>query len=135
MSVGDADPLVWTPSAVKAELNRVRGVLDTVNKEMSQAVTDGKLSGDEWKRWFDGVYTPAHKLVDESSSLWGGNVSAARQHEQDALKWRALVISRGARTVGPSDLGRKPAVIPEKVQIAALLVGGLVLYALLKREL
>jgi len=134
--LGDAgDPLVWTPGAVKTELGRIRGVLDTVNKEMSQAVTDGKMSGDEWKSWFEGVYTPAHKLVDEGSSLWGSNVTAARQQEQAALKWRDLVKSRGGKTLGPADLGRKPDLISPNMKLAGLAVGGIVLYMLLKDKL
>jgi hypothetical protein len=33
---------------------------------------------------------------------------AARQHEQEALKWRRLVSSRGGALVGPPELGRRP---------------------------
>lgn len=133
--VGDADPLIWTPSAVKAELGRIRGVLDTINLEMTAAVRDGKMSGDDWKSWFDGTYTPGHKLTDESSSLWGSNVVAAREQEQSALKWRDLVKSRGGKTVGPSNLGRTPDLIPANMKLAGIAVGGIVLYMLLKDKL
>jgi hypothetical protein len=135
VGAGDGDPLVWTPKAIAAEMSRVRGVLDTINKEMSQAVTDGKISGAEWSSWFDGTYTPAHKLVDSGSAWWGSDVTAARNHEQAALKWRDLIKSRGGKTIGPSDLGRKPDLISDKIKIAGLVVGGLVIYALLKHEL
>lgn len=135
MSIGDSDPLIWTPSAVKGELSRIRGVIDTINMEMSAAVKAGKLSGDEWQAWFDGVYTPTHQLVDSSSSLWGSNVNSARGKEQAALKWRALVQSRGAPSIGPKDLGRKPDPPPPYLGMAGIAVAGIVLYLLLKPKL
>lgn len=107
--LGDGDPLVWTPSAVRAELDRIRGVIDTTNVEMSGAVKAGKMTGDEWNQWFHGVYEPAHKLVDDASTLWGSNVQLARQHEQAALKWRETILARGAAPVGPGKLGRDPS--------------------------
>lgn len=109
--VGDdyksSDPLVWTPSAVRAEFTRIRNVLDTINKEASQAVTDGKMTGDEWKQWFE-VYKAGHHFVDTASVYWGSNVLTARQHEQEAAKWRDLIKSRGAKLTGPNQLVRPP---------------------------
>ncbi len=102
-----SDPLVWTPSAVKAEFGRVRNVLDTINREASQAVTDGKLSGTEWNQWF-ATYNAGHKFVDTASVYWGSNVITARQHEQEAAKWRDLIKSRGAKLTGPQELVRPP---------------------------
>ena len=38
------DPvIVWTPSAVRAEFNRIRNHADLVNREVSQAALDGKI--------------------------------------------------------------------------------------------
>lgn len=101
------DPLVWTPSAVKGEFNRIRTVLDTINKEASQAVKDGKMNGDEWAQWFS-VYNTGHKFVDTASVYWGSNVLTARQHEQEAAKWRDLIKSRGGKLTGPQELIRPP---------------------------
>jgi hypothetical protein len=101
------DPLVWTPSAVKAEFDRIRNVLDTINKEMSQAVTDKKMSGDEWSQWYQ-VYKTGHDFVDTASTYWGSNVVVARQHEQNAGKWRDIIKGRGAKMTGPSDLVKQP---------------------------
>jgi hypothetical protein len=123
------DPLVWTPSAVKAEIARIRGVLDTINLEMSQALKDGKVSNDEWKNWKN-QYLSAHKFLDKASSLWGSNVIAARQHEQDALKWRSLITSRGGQIMGPADLGRKPEPFLSTTTLA-LAAGGIAATAML----
>jgi hypothetical protein len=101
-----SDPLVWTPTAARAELERVRGVLDAVNEEASTAHGVGRISPAEWRAWRT-TYLAGHR-VTQASSLWGSNVVAARQHEQEALKWRRLVSSRGGALVGPPELGRKP---------------------------
>lgn len=101
------DPLIWTPSAVKAELDRIRAVLDTINSEVSQAANDKKVSGDEWNQWYK-VYKAGHDFVDNASTLWGSNVTAARQYEQEAGKWHTLVVQRGVAAVGPSNLVRDP---------------------------
>lgn len=128
-----SDPLVWTPAAVKAEFDRVRTVLDIINKEMSQAVKDGKMTGDEWKDWFN-VYNTGHKFVDTASKYWGSNVITARQHEQEAAKWRDLIKARGGKLTGPQELIR-PADKPLLDQLtapglnkvsAAIAVGGIV---------
>jgi hypothetical protein len=46
-----SDPLVWTPTAARAELERVRGVLDAVNEEASAAHGAGRISPAEWRAW------------------------------------------------------------------------------------
>lgn len=131
-----ADPIVWTPSAVKAELDRVRSVLDAINMEMSQAVTDGKLSGLEWNGWRV-VYLAGHKFVDSASTLWGSNVATARQHEQEAGKWRDLIKARGAQLVAPPGLVNPPTpgILDQLTGFnnvtLALVVGGVVAAALL----
>lgn len=105
--VGDSDPLVWTPSAISAEFDRIRIVLDTVNNEVSAAEKAKKVTGQEWKTWAD-FYGKAHKFVTTASNWWGSNVSQARKLEQDAAKWRTLVIERGGKLLGPSALVRQP---------------------------
>jgi hypothetical protein len=105
-SVG-SDPLVWTPSAVRAELDRVRDVVDTINQEMSRAREEKKISDAEWRGWFR-TYQTAHKLADKGSSLWGSNVLVARRHEQEAIRWRDIIRSRGASLIGPRDMGQPP---------------------------
>lgn len=128
-----SDPLVWTPSAVRAELDRVRDVVDTINREMSRARAEKKIDDEEWRGWFR-TYQTAHKLVDRGSTLWGSNVAAARRHEGEAVRWRDLIRSRGAALVGPPSLGRPPsggtsiwtALAPVFAGVAAAL--GIVLY-------
>lgn len=107
--VGDADPLVWTPSAARAEFNRIRIVLDAINADVSAAAKPPKkiISSDEWNRWRD-FYLAAHKFVTTASDKWGSNVAKARQLEQDAVKWRELLRERGVKPSGPADLARKP---------------------------
>jgi hypothetical protein len=131
-----ADPLIWTPSSVKAELDRVRSVLDAINAETSQAVTDGKMTGVEWNGWRS-VYLAGHKFVDTASTLWGSNVATARGYEQEAGKWRALIKSRGATMTAPADLVNppKPGILdsltgPSNITLA-LAVGGVIAAALL----
>src|SRR4051812_27480726 len=75
---GAADPLVWTPSAIRSEFARVRGVLDTANAEVSAASKRRLISAEEWQRW-RAFYVDAHKFVDEASTLWGSNVSQVRR--------------------------------------------------------
>ena len=116
------DPLVWTPSAVKSELARVLVVLDTVNTEVSQAAKEGKVTSSEWVLWRQ-EYLSSHKFLAKASSLWGSNALAARQQEQNALKWRELVKSRGGQIVGPPDLGRKLESSFNTVTIALAVAG------------
>ena len=122
-SIG-SDPLVWTPTAARAELDRVRGVLDSVNDDASEAGAAGKLTPAELRSWRR-TYAAGVKVTG-SSSLWGSNVVAARQHEQEALKWRRLISSRGTAIVGPPELGRRPEGngLGLNVTTLALAVGG-----------
>jgi len=136
-ALGSDDPLVWTPSAVRAELDRVRDVVDTINQEMSRARASKKISDAEWRGWFR-TYQTTHKITDRGSALWGSNVLAARRHEQEAVRWRDLLKSRGAEMVGPRDMGRSPtgslslwaALVPALAGAAAT---GAVFYLLKKK--
>ena len=125
----DDDPLVWTPSAVKGEVARVRGVLDLVNLEMSRAVKDGKVSNEEWQTWKN-QYLASHEFLNKASKYWGSNAKAARQHEQDALRWHDLIKERGGQTMGPPDLGRKPEPFLSTTTLA-LAAGGIAATAML----
>jgi hypothetical protein len=119
-----ADPLIWTPSAVKGEFDRIRGVLDTVNAEVSAATGTGKITGVEWNQWRQ-AYLAGHNFVDGASTFWGSNVATARQHEAEAGKWHSLVIQRGGQTQGPADLIRNPdAGAGVSWTTIALVVGG-----------
>lgn len=105
--VGIDDPLFWTPSAIRGEFDRIRNVLDMVNNEASQAVTDKKISGDEWKQW-KAVYNAGMQYINTASTWWGSNVIAARKHEQAAGQWRDLFKSRGAKQLAPASAVRPP---------------------------
>lgn len=118
--LGAGDPLVWTPKAVRAELDRVRGVLETVNAEAKQAAADNRISADELELWTKGVYHPGIAFVSSASTFWGSNAIAAREHEQNAGKWRAFLQNKGAALKGPGDLVRKEVV---NWEIPLLLVG------------
>ncbi len=118
------DPLVWTPSAVRAELDRVRDLLDVVNVEMSMALADKKITGAEWGRWA-ATYKTAHRFTRRASSLWGSNAIAARQHEGTALAWRSLLKERGARLAGPGGLGRRNGGVSTLAALTPVLAGGL----------
>ena len=104
-NLNGSDPLIWTPSAIGAELNRILGVFDTVNNEMSAASASGKVSSDEWNQWH-ATYLSAHDFLTTASTLWGSNVATARLQEQEAGKWRTLIASRGQAMQGPADLVR-----------------------------
>ena len=99
------DPYVWTPAAVKGELMRVLGIVDTVNLDVSKALLDDKITKAEWEIWRQN-YIASHKFLSSSSSLWGSNVLVARQHEQNALKWRDFIEQRGGTLQGPKNPGR-----------------------------
>ena len=122
-SIGSSDPLVWTPSAVKAELLRVLGVIDAVNTDASKAVEEGKLSPAEWNQWHQ-TYLTSHEYLTHASDLWGSNVEVARGHEREANKWRQLIASRGGQLQGPSNLG--PQNDPSHIDkwMVALGIGG-----------
>ena len=126
------DPLIWTPGAVKAEFDRIRNVLDTINKEMSLARTNANISDDEWQAWFK-VYNTGHTFVDTASTYWGSNVDVARQHEVDASKWRDILKTRGATMIGPKTMAKSKSsnALQWDKSTAALAVGGVVGLALL----
>lgn len=105
MAFNGSDPWIWTPSAIGGELNRILGVFDTVNSEMSAAYSAGKVSGAEWNQWH-AVYLSAHSFLTTASTLWGSNVASARLQEQEAGKWRSLLASRGQAMQGPANLVR-----------------------------
>jgi hypothetical protein len=128
-ALGLDEPLVWTPGAVKSELLRVLGVVDTVNRDMSRAVKDGKLSGPEWEQWRQ-TYLESHEFLTHASNKWGSNVKIAREHETQALKWRELVDSRGGHLQGPKNPGREPESTFSTTNLA-LAVGGVAAAALL----
>ena len=106
VALAGSDPLIWTPSAVAAELSRILSVLDIVNNDVSAATGTGKVSGAEWNTWRQ-FYLTVHGFLTTASHLWGSNVNTARQYEQEIAKWRELVKSRGQSVQGPSDLIRE----------------------------
>ena len=110
-SLGSDDPLVWTPGTIKAEMDRILGVLDAVNSDASLAYGEHKISDSEWKQWRK-TYETGHAFARKASHLWGSNVKAARRHEAEALKWRELIASRGGKLQGP-DL-RQPSEFPTR---------------------
>ena len=100
------DPLIWTPSAVDAELHRILTVVDSINNDMSVASKAGNISSGEWNTWY-GIYLTAHNFLTSASTLWGSNVKTAREYENEAAKWRDLIKSRGGSVQGPSNLTRQ----------------------------
>jgi len=107
-SVLGEDPFIWTSDSSRAEFNRIRIVLDTINREMSQAVKDGIVSAPEWESWYD-LYKSAHKLTTISTffTVWKGDIAMARQQEQEALKWHSLVLSRKGKNLDPAGMTQK----------------------------
>jgi len=105
-TLGSSDePFVWTPSSVKSEMLRILGIFDLVNVEVSRALVDGKISKPEWEQWRQ-TYLASHQFLTSTSSLWGSNVTVARNHEQNALRWRDFIASRGGTLQGPKNPGR-----------------------------
>jgi hypothetical protein len=131
------DPLIWTPSAVKGELDRILAVIDSVNMDVSNATKAGKISGAEWNTWYQ-VYLAAHNFLTSASTLWGSNVKTAREHEAEAAKWRDLVKQRGAAVQGPENLIRQNPSSGFSYWTAALILGGaaatIVGYNVIKRR-
>ena len=102
--MGYDNPNVWTRKAIKAERLRVLGILDLVNRDVSRAFGDKKITQDEWNTWRQ-EYVSSHQFATEMSNLWGSDVDVLHEREQDALKWRDLVLSRGGQVLGPKDPG------------------------------
>lgn len=124
-------PLVWTPSAVKAELARVRTVLDAVNQDVSAAAGKKAVSTEEWNNWRQ-LYLAAHNFVDTASTIWGSNAVQARDYEQQAGKWRDLVRSRGGAVMGPENIVRKPVTNWDTTALVTALVAGFIVWQLTK---
>jgi hypothetical protein len=97
---------IWTRSALRAELLRVLGILDNVNRDVSAAVANKKVSPAEWEQWRQG-YLTGHQFLTSASPSWGSNVEPAHEWEQYAVKWRDFVEARGGKTSGPRT-ERKP---------------------------
>ena len=128
----DPWPLVWTPSTVRAEIARARNLLDLANREVLQAVSEGKLSGAEKTSW-DETYKQGRQFTDKASAWWSGNVAPARQYAAEADRWRALVKERGGKSAAPKDAGR-PRPDEGKIsatQVVLLGIGGATAIALL----
>jgi hypothetical protein len=105
MNLAASDPLIWTPSAVAAELSRILNVLDLVNGDVSAATGANKITNAEWNTW-RAFYLSTHDFLTTASHLWGSNVNTARQYEQEMGKWRDLVKSRGQTVQGPTNIIR-----------------------------
>ena len=129
-SCGSDDPLVWTPSAVKAEMLRILGIVDAVNEDASKAVEGGQLTPAEWNQWHQ-TYLASHEFLVNASGLWGSNVAVARNHEREANKWRQLITSRGGKVQGPGNLGPQNNPFEIDKWTVALAVGGVAATALL----
>jgi hypothetical protein len=131
--VSGDEPFLWTPSAVRTELDRARNLLDLANREVGQACSEKKLSDAERASWAD-TYRAGRKLTDSASSLWGSNVAPARQYATEAERWRTLVRQRGGQEFAPKDAGRRTPPEEKKMsttQVALLGVGGVAALALL----
>jgi hypothetical protein len=128
-SLGSNEPNVWTRSALKGEFLRVLELLDLVNGDMSLAVKSGHLSPSEWENWHR-IYLNSHEFLTNASPYWGSNAEIAREHEAQALKWRDLVVSRGAPVQGPKNPGRENESPFNPINIA-LGIGGIAATALL----
>lgn len=124
------EPLVWTPAAVKAELARVRGVLDAINADVSAATGKGKFTPAEWQSWRQ-LYEGAHHFVDTASSLWGSNAVQARDYEAQAGKWRKLVVERGQPVTGAGPRDPGPGLGWDTKAFVLLLLGGFIVLKVL----
>ena len=117
-SLGEATR-IWTRSALRAELLRVLGILDNVNRDVSAAVADKKVSPTEWEQWRQG-YLTGHQFLTSASPSWGSNVEPAHEWEQYAVKWRDFLEARGGRTTGPRTEKK-----PETSMLTVAVYGGL----------
>jgi hypothetical protein len=127
------EPFLWTPSAVRAEVARTRGLLDLADREVRQAAADKKVSAAELATWTD-AYKAGRKFTDSASSLWGSNVAPSRQLGLEAERWRALVRQRGGAAAAPADAGKLAPPEPRRLSathVALLGIGGASALALL----
>lgn len=115
------EPHVWTYSAVRAELARIRRVLDTLNDDMAQALRTKLITGREWGEW-SGTRRSVDRFLASASPMWGSNVRVARDHEAGLEKWRAFLRRRGAPVTNP---GPGTAVPWHRALLLPALAGGL----------
>lgn len=101
-----SDPLIWTPSSAKGELDSLRNLLDITNSEMSEAVKQKKVNSEEWNLWWQ-TYQTVHKFTTSASPYWGSNMDTAKKHKDDVLLWRELLQSRGVQGLAPKSVGKQ----------------------------
>jgi hypothetical protein len=132
-SSGYETPFIWTASAAKAEMQRILGVIDSVNLDVSKAVEEGKLSPEEWTEWHQSYLSSHEFLVKSMKDFfgWASHVTMARNIETEALKWRDLIASRGGVILGPKNLGPHGDPHSTSPWFLTLTVGGVAAAALL----
>jgi hypothetical protein len=135
-SLTGGDPLIWTSTLVRAEMDRIRIVLDAINNDVSAAAKTGAVTHEEWENWYD-FYKKSHEFVSADQGGWGGAVEQARNFEQTAAGWRDLVRSRGGKTSGPNQAraADKPVtdwnfVVKAGIGVGALIGGAALLNAI-----
>jgi hypothetical protein len=127
--LGSDEPNVWTRAAIKGERDRILGVIDAVNQDVSRAAGEKKITSSEWQQWRQ-AYVAAHDFLTNMSNLWGSDMQVARWHENLALQWRDFLRERGATLQGPRNPGRPK---DESISVAqvALAIGGVAAAGLL----
>ena len=114
---------LWSRSALQAEYMRVLGILDVVNRDVSNSVADNKISPAEWEQWRQG-YLTAHQFLTTASPSWGMNVESAHEWEQYAVKWRDFVEARGGKTSGPRTEKQPTTSMVKVAVVGGIAVGG-----------
>ena len=116
------EPHVWTPSAARAELERVRRVLDVLADDMAQALRTKQITSREFGEWTETRRAVARFLA-KASPYWGSNVRIAREQEKRLEPWRAFLRRRGASV---TDIGPGTSVPWHRALLLPALAGGLV---------
>ena len=108
---------VWTPSAVRAEAERVDTEIETLNNdihswgdkivssqypEQTEEDFDKALKINEFLTAWDGFYKEWKKYKSDYSSWWGSNVDVIHDYENRVKQWITEFTKRsGLQTTGP----------------------------------
>lgn len=93
-------PLVWTPSAVAAEIDRVRSTALTLDREIEASRTGSPAFRVAWRNFYDEI---SRWLDSEPSTLWGGNAVMADAYLERIAVWRQEFEAQGGASAAPSD--------------------------------
>jgi len=100
----DADPIIWTPASVAAELEKTQTYINTLDRDM---MTGAGAGFDQTARvrtaWIPFVDEFRAWIKSSPSTWWGATAKKAREYQHRAEQYRAMLEKiPNAKPTGPS---------------------------------